>query len=237
MFSSYVTYKEEGFTDCKNNGCIDEGICRCYKITDVKIDVNIVELSYFLYEKYYNSESVSFKRDSNIDTILNNINSEVDLYCIDRILRIHKIYDKNQWNVIISYGYYGDEIENVSIKNDIFIKIENDIIKVSEIQSFNKKIEFILKLEYGYVLDKLINKKFKIVEVDIDDIILGQKKYKESLSVSSYYDDDNYDYNLHNIKLIKGICLYNNEKWNLIDGYHRLVSTKSNKIKIIAAYD
>lgn len=231
-FKYLVEYSENGHHDCEKYGCSEEGICRCYTINSVIIKkIDLEEISNRIFDDIFNKNILSskeYKRDDNISKIISNTNigsEEIDKYCINRILHINKIYNKDNWNIMWSHSYYGDEVDVVEILPDLYDKIKEEAIEVISRNTVSEKIEFILKKEYGYVLDSISNSTYNIETVDIDKIFFPQKEHlKKVLNDRVYYDDSN---------TIKGICIKEKDIYRVVDGYHRLSSTQRKKIKII----
>jgi hypothetical protein len=158
-------------------------------------------------------------------------NQEIDLYCIDRILRINKLWDPEYWDPHWSSGYYGDEVDSIEISDVVYQKIYTDIDHILSLPNLKEKIEYILILEYGYLLEKIKTRNYEVIEVNKSDIIFGQDFYRKKVDKElEYYTDNHFD-------LIKGVCLLDDGKWRVIDGYHRLLSSKKDKVKIISIYE
>lgn len=231
--------------DCENSGCHDEGICRCGVINEVYItQVDITRISSIIYDEINGSDdTITKKRNIKLDILLNGYGKDMDLYMIDRILRKWKIYDPNLWDVEISSGYYGQEIDEILLKINISDDLNIEILKALSIESLNDRVEYLLKLEYNRVLPELENCEWSLEVIDFDEIHFGNdsnfkksKKEIESYSAEYYgyfYDDKNY-YNVLT-KLIRGIVIKNGKKYRLIDGYHRCLSTQNNRVKVLVA--
>lgn len=230
-FSDYINYDFGRYYSCEESGC--DTICRCSTIFDVEI-TDIRNLTSYIYDIYFD-DSTSTKRNTTIDTVLNGVNEEINIYLIDRIIRYYKLYETESWIINIEHSYYGEEIDSIKIENNLALKIENDLNKVFSFESLNEKIKFILNLEYGYVMDKLSISEYEINSIDKSDIIYGNEihlKNIKSLDLN-FYNDKNYH-------LIRGIVfeknINNKIKYQLIDGYHRVSSTNLSKVKIIKAF-
>lgn len=147
--------------------------------------------------------------------------STIVLYCLDRIFRINKLYHPDSYEVFWEPGYYGDEVTAVKIHSSIATSIEDQIKKV--LGSINP-IEDTLTFEYGYVLEKLQNKKYTIFEkIPFSQLKIGNDNYYEKLSKGS-----------NEYALIPGlpVGLYlkrDDGTYRLVDGYHRLVSLDKEK--------
>ncbi|MEK6832751.1 MAG: hypothetical protein AABY32_01775 [Nanoarchaeota archaeon] len=199
-FRCYVDIDYDTERNCDKKGC--GSICRCQKIINPRITgiKNIQEL---------------------VDSFTKNL-STVLKYAIERILVINKIYDTDCWDVIITSGYYGEEIDGVCIMNPFANNIDKQINQIKNLND-NDIIRKILEFEYGYVLPILINKSFQLLTVNKDLIIFGQTKYYKKIDTSIY----------KNYQGISGIAVKKDDKFRLIDGYHR---TAANKNKLIDGF-
>ena len=227
-FSDCVKYICDTYRDCESYGC--DYICRCSKIRNCKIiSVNVNKISNSIIKSYYDN-TVSAKRNNLINNILGNITKEVNLYTIDKILRINSVYNSEVWNIKISKGYYGEEIESISIIKSLSDKIDDQLDTAFSIVDLTKRIEYLLLLEYGYILPELKDCKYKIATINTDDIIFGSDYQYDKISKENlnYYNDVNYN-------LFRGIVIPKADKYRLIDGYHRCYATKLKKIEIIKA--
>lgn len=237
-FKYCVEWLDKGRYDCENHGCNDEGICRCYQIESVEINhISIRKVTDQIFRDLFDIGSDSWKREQKLFDLI--YDTDLDMlyfwqYCINRILTINKVWNKSNWSPKWSGGYYGDEIDSISIKKSVFDKINLELSKIQSIATLPGIIQHLITLEYGHLLDKLLNKNYTIKEVDVDDIYFPQDKhYQKVLSKDlSYLEDSREDD-------IQGICLEENNKYNVVDGYHRLTYFKktrplNNKITIIS---
>ena len=229
-YKYHINYMPNGYHDCENHGCDDEGICRCYTIESVDIkSIDIIGISNNIFYQLFDVGSVQYQRNSKLIKLLyGSISKEIDLYCIDRILRINKLYLSDKWNSEWIFNYYGEEVNEININDDVYEKITSDLYKLISLDTIKEKIEFLLIKEYGLLIDVVKDKNYKLITIDKSDVIFGQTKHKEKVDKKEldFYSDKNYD-------LIRGVCLKDDNKWRVIDGYHRLSKTKNDKIKII----
>jgi hypothetical protein len=209
--------------NCEESGCRD--ICRCSIIINIekKVDTNrIIEKIYNLYF----DDSLETKRNSKLSELLWNIGDDINFYTIDRISRYFKIWDNIE--VDKTGGFYGEEIESITISNSE--KLVELINKGLSINDLNSRVEYLLGLEYGYLLPELENRNWELSEINIDDIEIRNESHLESVSnkVLNHYN---------NYKGIMGVViLTKNDKWRLIDGYHRLSKCKKGKVKVLKGY-
>lgn len=83
--------------------------------------------------------------------------------------------------------------------------------------SFYEGVMYSLFIEYGWFPKFLQNIKFVPVVIDKDDIHFPNQNHKNSLNQNTV---DNYQ----NFNSFRGIVRYNNGKFNVVDGYHRISS-------------
>ena len=229
-FKYHLDYDYDTNRDCSAHGCDDEGICRCSSIENAKvISIRIPSVVNEIYANYFDN-TLSTKRNSTINTILGGVTKEIDIYTIDRILRINKAYEPTNWEIQVCGGYYGEEIDDVILEDFIARKIEDELDKAFDIIDLTKRIEYLLELEYGHILPDLQGLKYSIEMVERDSIIFGSDEHYRKVNTESldYYSDKNYSG-------IRGIVVKSGDKWRIVDGYHRIFTTKWPKLKVLAA--
>ena len=227
--------------ECDSYGCTEEGIWRCGQIDKTKIkNINITKIVYKIYEDIYGPEDKSAKRDNKLSYLLEGFGKEMNIYTIDRILRIHKVYDPINWVVEVQGGYYGQEIGDVIINDDLAKKLEEKIFEALSIDSLTKRVEYLLNLEYGSILPELQDSLYEILDVEKDDLHFGSISNKkntlkeiENSSTKTYgyfYDDRNYGKDS-----IKGVVIEKDGKYRVIDGYHRCLASERKHLKVLIA--
>ncbi len=203
----HVELKYDYEYSCGIEGCYDEGVCRCGKIVDPKIEDEFIDYTTTL-NAYKNLKPNNFEK-----------------YCIDRILNHYKVYDPELWYINIDGGYYGEEIGKVVFDNPT--KIDETVKNMMNLKTNKQKILMVLELEYGYLLDELKNKKsWRIRKIKRDNLIIGQKDHYKKVNVETV---DRYE----DYSLPKGVCLPENDKFRLIDGYHRIAASKDEMISVV----
>lgn len=144
--------------------------------------------------------------------------SEINEYCFDRICHALRIYDKDLYEVEIGGGYYGEEVYGVYFDNEE--QIFNACAILTELNNDIEKIKYVLNMEYGYFIDRVATATSAVIEtVATNKIELPQKEYfiKLSKEVVEDYKDR---------KLPVAVCSKNEDKYVLIDGYHRWIANK-----------
>ena len=161
--------------------------------------------------------------------------SDINEYCFDRICSAFKIYDKDYYEVESCYGYYGEEIGGVYFENEEkIVEAYNELLKLN---SDIEKIQYILKLEYGYLIDRVENKtSATIEEVNTEKIKLPQREYFVKLNKEVI--EDYKDRKLPVAVCIKHTDIFHDayDTYTLVDGYHRFVANKdraTNKIIVL----
>jgi len=226
-----TNYNHYGSYSCEDSGCNDEGICRCYSIESIEIiDIYMNDLTNNIFGDLHFHDS-QYLRDKKITQIIFDFDSDIiNRYCINRILTVNKVWDKENWYGEKTGGYYGDEVSEIKIDDKIYEIITQQINQILQYDTIEDKINFVLKLEYGRILDELKGKKYSEVIVNIDDLDFRQDNHHKNVlkKTLTYYSDENYSK-----ELPRGVAIWNGKKWRVIDGYHRLSQTKLKKIKII----
>ena len=227
-FKYDLLYDYDNYTSCSESGCDEEGICRCSTIEHAHVvSVNIPSMVNHIYDNYFDN-SISTKRNSTINTILGGVSKEIDIYTIDRILRINKVYEPSNWEVNICGGYYGEEIDDVILDDFLAQKVEKEIDDAFNIIDLKERIEYLLILEYGNILPELKDCKYSIQKVERDSVIFGSDEHYRKVNEKKldHYSDKNYNG-------IRGIALLKKDKYRLIDGYHRCSTSESRNIKLL----
>jgi hypothetical protein len=213
-----VEYDYDTSRNCSEEGC--DGICRCSKIYNERvISVNLNDVVNHIVD------SGNKKRHLISDKV-----EQPDLtffkYCVHRLAVSHQIYSPYSWSVKTCRGYYGEEIDGADLNSDDF---KNDVCEIYKLTP-NERIEYVLKKEYGFLLDSLVEKTFNEREVQVCDLVVGNETYRKKIK-SGTYTNENYG---------EPIGIYLKDAWNkyrLIDGYHRYVDLATGKktVKIISA--
>jgi hypothetical protein len=216
--------------NCESYGCDEEGICRCGSIHNESVEsVDVSLIVKKIYDDFF-EQGKAADRNNVINEVLYGIGKDIDIYTIDRIIRSYKIWENKNWDIEIEGGYYGQETGDVTIKESIADKIEEELLTVFSLPTLKEKIEYLLKVEYGKVLPELSNCSYESIVIDKDDIIFGTEKHLDKVMKKDldFYSDKNYSG-------LRGIVVKSGEKWRVIDGYHRIFSTKFPKVKVLLA--
>jgi hypothetical protein len=223
-----IDYKRD--YNCSSYGCDSEGICRCSSIYDEQIiNINVSEIVENIYNQIYDNSKAT-KRNNLINSLFG-ISKELEIYTIDRILRKSLIYDESIWEIEIEGGYYGQEIGSVKLDSTYADKLSQKINESIVIDNVKNRVEYLLNLEYGYILPELLDKDYRVITINKSDIVFGNEKHLKNVSTKDldFYSDTNYDG-------IRGVVTKKDGKYKVIDGYHRLSKTSKKSVMVIEAY-
>lgn len=229
-FRYHTDYDYNDYRDCSNYGCDEEGICRCSTIENAHvISVSVPAMVHEIHANYFD-DTLASKRNSTINSILGGISKEIDIYTIDRILRINKAWEPTNWEVQVCGGYYGQEIDDIILEDSVARKIENQLDEALDIIDLTSRIEYLLMLEYGNILPALQGLQYSIQTIERDSIIFGSDEHYRKVNTKSldHYSDKNYNG-------IRGIVLIKDDKFRLIDGYHRSSTSENRMIQLLIA--
>ena len=227
-WATKLSYDTEYY--CDEYGCNEERICRCSVISNAQVTgVRFSDLNKEIFDEYRDNSTIT-KRNNKLNSLLHNITYNIDWYTVNRILVANKLFLPQSWNINVFNGYYGQEIGEVTIEPELSKKIDTEINKSLEILDLQKRIEYLLTIEYGGVLPELKNCKWEEVEVEVDKIYFGNSRHKDNVLSKEldYYSDSQY-------KGIRGIVINKFGGYQLIDGYHRCLSTKLSTVKVLRA--
>jgi len=141
----------------------------------------------------------------------------VDLYCLDRILRLKGIYNKDNYNIETCHGYYGEEVEGIYFTGQHLI---NEYL--NHLKSFTSdfdKILYILHLEYGFLQKNICN----FTKVTIENVSSEILYPTENMKIQPILDYCQ----IENIPI--GIYYNQGNVYKLVDGRHRWSLLKEKK--------
>jgi len=226
-FQHLVSYTYDTEYSCETSCCYEEGLCRCGVITNIKINyIDISKLTNEIYSDIF-SNTLSTKRNNKINSLWG-ISSEIEKYTIDRILRIFNVWKSENWQITICNGYYGQEIEEIKLKEEILVKLSDKIEQHLLVDDLSERVEGLLILENGFLIDSIKDCDYYVDTISIDSIIFPNKEHKSNIIIDGlhHYSDKEYSG-------IRGIVKKNGTNFKVIDGYHRLVKTENNKVRVL----
>ena len=226
-FKYMVSFRNDTVYSCEESGCNEEGICRCGHITNTYLKrVDISSIVTDIYSEIFDN-SISTKRHNAINSLWG-ITTEIDKYTIDRILRINKIWKPEFWIINVAGGYYGQEVDEIVLIEDMVLKLNTQLEVAFEVDRLKERIDYLLELENGFILEDIKEKKYTLSVIDIDDIIFPNPDHKRRVLTEEldHYSDKKYSG-------IRGIVKKDYNKFKVIDGYHRLSKTENKLVKVL----
>jgi len=201
--------------------CAQDGICRCSRIYNAHVtDVDMRSMTEEIYKQFVDTDSLQGKRDARLSELFSG-GPEVDKYCINRIITHYRLWNPDNWKVNVSGGYYGDEIDDVSLDDIILKQVSKDCSDMIQLSSIRDKLRFVLTLEYGYLLDDIRVSDFDIISItkeDIDFKKLNKNHIENVLKEDlSFYSSDKY-------VLPRGVVRRSGDKYKIVDGFHRITA-------------
>jgi hypothetical protein len=208
---------------CEESGCNDEGICRCGRISNAVVEsVDLTRLTDEIWLQFTPDTEKQRRRENKIAQLLYG-GETVDKYCIYRILVINKVYETSNWEVIVTGGYYGDEIESVEIDHFLAEKISEQCDHLFTLSTLADKLKFVLKLDYGYILEDIQGHDFELISIyksEIDFKKLNQNHINLcKIEPLDFYYESQYN-------LPRGIIRGTTDDYRIIDGFHRILAAK-----------
>lgn len=199
--------------------CDCDYIHRCGTVSNVC--VRPITSSLLHHVKVYEMPTKPRQRKKKVK--LNNIQA----YCIDRLMHIHGCYDASKYDVMVSQGYYGQELGAVEFENKS--ALINDIVKVMNMSAgILEPIKYVLDLEYATIngLSKVKRAEIKTLDIETVQVLppsFGRTKRNEASDTIVHF----------NLPLAVSI------DDEIVDGFNRLkaalVAEKKN-VQIIALY-
>ena len=229
-FKEQVTLDYDITYTCEFSGCFVEGICRCGTVERATVSgVNISKITNKIFCKIFEN-NITNSRNNKINLLIWGISEDMQRYTIDRILRANKIFDGNLWNIEIAEGYYGQEIGTVTILEEVLTKINLELQQAFLISSLSERVQYLLTIENGYLLDELESMNYSIQDIERDKLVFGNKQHQNRVQKLDldFYSDKNY----HGIR---GVVIKKGDGWKIIDGYHRISKSENRFVKVIVA--
>lgn len=208
LTGDYSSCIEVGYTRHRSNHCdCYMGCKKCVTLTDVNIN------------EIYDNICVTITNAICKNRTLTNMQT----YCIDRLLRCAKIYKLEYWTANTEAGYYGEELGSVTLDHFTAIELEKSISKIMEMDRC-QQIEFVLQKEYGFLLDIVKNLDWNDDFIKRDKIIIGQQDYYRHVDPDVVEMYKAYPF-------AKGVFVKQDDQYRLIDGYHRIAAELSRESK------
>lgn len=191
----------------EGSDCCDNDYCRCGKIVNTQITK--IDLDYLFKQTL---EEFDKKRKY----------TEVERYCIGRMLIHHKMYDPENYVLSVCGGYYGEEIDGIECYNShSYITAVREMLMLPDDDA---KLKLVIHNEYGYLLDDMKGASFELKKVPYEDILPPIDLRR--------VDGESYDFN-------SAIGVYKrvgDDKYRIVDGHHRWRKAEGNKRVKIFVY-
>lgn len=169
--------------------------------------------------------------------VCENIEDEFTRYCVERVIVHSPARDRENWEVKVCGGYYGEEVDGVNLPWPYRGEVEGAIAGVVGALTNKTKLMLALNAEYGYVLPALEPlDHFEIMEVPTAAVRVPQTDHYKRLDRGIVKMYEGY-------QGIVGVGIMERERntilgypfsVRLIDGYHRFSgSQKRTTIKMI----
>jgi hypothetical protein len=199
--------------DCDRHGC--DSICRCGRIINARIDEDTkIDNCIVSIQKKTNKKIRYRSYDYNP--------TDIERYCIDRLLHLHGLTDLDTYDVEIGGGYYGEEI--VGVDHPAFGAFFKDVAEMINYPNDVDKVKLVIKAEYEFLLPELYDCSSAVVVDKIVGDIINNGSTNDRLQYMKKFDHTKY---CITDGLPIGILLDN----RLIDGHHRItVAAKAGTI-------
>jgi hypothetical protein len=202
--------------DCKSAGC--DSICRCGKIHNIIINSINCDLSNVSISEQYSDKRGAKRRKNYSQT-------RIEKYCVDRLLRIYKTYDKSLYRLIVEGGYYGEEISGFKFEKQD--ELVSSIVKLLNFDNDLDKIKFTLSEEYSYILNTINNSKsIDVITIKLESVIMNEEYIQRLKKNLMQFGDYNFEPNIP-----VGLVRREGGDFILIDGYHRFISLKNKNVE------
>ena len=208
--------------DCTEDG--NCSICRCRVLENLRVTSVKLSMNAFAFKENYLTKA-NHKRSRQYKP------SMIEVYCTDRLARVHGVYDAHSYNARAEAGYYGEEVGDINFDGED--ALTSSINKMLNMSADIDKIKFVLTKEYSFLLEKLEpTSAVSTKELEIDDLIANDE-YLKRLKTNTSTD---YEFMITSVtemttNIPVGVVLATSNGFRLIDGYHRLSSLKLKGVK------
>jgi len=188
-------------------------------------------------------------------------------YCIHRVLTHHKLFhplhtitpaptknsknskiepsntpEKNMpyfiWNYHLDQDYYGEEVSQITLKSPLAEELSRALSGLQH-KSSTERIEYVLKMEYGYLIPSVKGRKWYVVQIAKGDLYFSnQEHYEKCVAELQQEESKEYTQSLLELKYPRAITArVEPHKYKVIDGYHRLAGSGTEKPPIVICND
>lgn len=207
LHADYHSSIEVGYDRYRSPCDCHMGCKKCVKLTDVNVN------------EFYDDICVTITNAICKNRTLTNMQT----YCINRLLRCAKIYRTDVWTANIEDGYYGEELGSVTLDFSLANDLEKSISKIMGMDR-REQVEFVLLKEYGFLLDIVKDLDWNDDFIKPDKLLIGQKDYYRHVDVEVVEMYKTYPF-------AKAVVVKQDDTYRLIDGYHRIAAELSKNSK------
>lgn len=149
-------------------------------------------------------------------------------YAVERILCHTGVRKAENWSVEVSRGYYGEEVDGISLKSEVANDAYEHLATVFGLDDPDDLMKHILKVEYGYLLPVLEPKlRWSFEKWNKKAVIAANTDHFKRLDrdiVKSY--DEKYTGP-------RGVAVQGDGAPRLLDGYHRFAGASDSVTLIV----
>jgi hypothetical protein len=148
-------------------------------------------------------------------------------YALERLFYLNHLYQPQMWECYSTPGYYGEEIDYDVELVDSYLAQQLDVEALKLINYAPEAVmEYILKLEYK---TDFRGRCWGIEKVPKAALVVSKQRLDNLLpEISAVYEE----YGRRDLKMPLGVALFENDKFELIDGYHRLATALTGKKRV-----
>jgi hypothetical protein len=205
-FAQYLRCETDESRPCMQSDSPCQYTCQCTVInrawvTDThEIDPSLLELR---------------RKDEGSKNLSMIMLSEIDHYCLQRLMVMHGCYSADGYDIKIGGGYYGEEISEINLK--AHDELEKDICALLALPTDIAKVMHVLNLEYGYIADW-------VKEANDVEILVMPLRSAIAASTPMIKRENSYRYPLYSKRPV-GVFA----NGMLLDGQYRLATLLSEK--------
>lgn len=137
-----VEYDWDTDRDCESHGCSD--ICRCSVMSNLRVtSTHGVGPDVFKILSRKTVEGKQAKKDLKF--------SDIESYCIRRLMVSHGCYNCENYDFSVGNGFYGEEIDNIRFTSES--DLQTDVFRMLNLETDHAKVMYALNVEYGVIAD------------------------------------------------------------------------------------
>lgn len=227
-FKSRIRFSLQGKCDC-DDYCASEGVCRSFQASSV--DFSSVDLLSIASDALGVARpSKQHRRADRASLLLRGYDSELDVYCLERVLVHAGAYLPSRWEFRLVTGYYGQELDSLRLEDGCIEECVAAYESIVAHEGLGERARALLTLEYGTVLPLLEGCEWSIDTVPRSRVLFPQTRHMERASRGDVYSE-------RPSGAIMGVCKREGDSYRVVDGYHRLTQTNQEHVTIITAHD